>query len=489
MRNFTQTRGTDHTIAQQKNFEEAIFDPSASFGGLYTLEKIPCIDFGPLKSLSYPELVQNIFTQLGIQLNKEILKKALEHYKSFDDPQNPAPLVKIHNQLYAQELYHGPTRAFKDMALQPFGSVFSQLAHQQGKKYLILTATSGDTGPATLKSFADQENIFVLCLYPQGGTSDVQALQMTTQNAKNLKVLGIKGDFDTAQNILKSLLQDTSFKETLKAKQISLSAANSVNFGRIAFQIIYHIWGYFRLLESEKIPYGKAISIVVPSGNFGNALGAFYAKMMGLPIQKIIIASNANNILTEFFQTGIYDIRTKQLIKTTSPAMDILKSSNIERLLFALFGPNRTHKLMENLESKHYYQLTPAELQKLQEHFLATACSDSACLACIKESFENGYLLDPHTATALKAAQELAPKDLVVICSTAEWSKFAPTMTKALFDKDLSDKEAIKYLCEEKNIPVPQTIQKLFAQPIIHQDIVDPTEVKSVILQWLSDIL
>ncbi|PAF42441.1 threonine synthase [Helicobacter sp. 11S02596-1] len=510
MNNFIQTRGSDNFHPQKADFEDVILNPGASFGGLYTLEHIPQVDFSSLVNLDYAELLKHIFSALNITLDGDILDSAIGRYRHFDDPTNPAPLVKIKENLYVQELYHGPTRAFKDMALQPFGVVFSKLALKRNKKYLILAATSGDTGPATLESFANQKNIAVVCLYPKGGTSDVQALQMTTQNAKNLKVLAIKGNFDDAQSILKSLLKDEAFKTALNEKQILLSAANSVNFGRIAFQIIYHIWGYLQVIKSEKIApnnagnFDKKIQIIVPSGNFGNALGAFYAKMMGLPIEKIIIASNANNILSEFIQTGVYDITNKSLIKTTSPAMDILKSSNIERVLFALFGSNRTRELMESLENKSYYQLSAKELATLQTHFSATFCTDKKCCETIKESFEAGYLLDPHTATALKAAKEFCSHSPTIICSTAEWTKFAPTITQAIFDKNFSDKEAIEWMqkqtCQNannideskpkgiaKNIAVPDTIEQLFSKPIIHNEVLDQNAIKSHILSWLED--
>ncbi|PAF52534.1 threonine synthase [Helicobacter sp. 13S00477-4] len=486
MNNFIQTRGNDNSRNQKASFEEVILNPNASFGGLYTLEKLPQIDFKPLLNLNYSQLSEKIFDELQLTLDKEILQEALKSYETFDNPKNPAPLIQTEKNIYFQELYHGPTRAFKDMALQPFGIIFSKLAQNKNKKYLILTATSGDTGPATLQTFANQADIFVLCLYPKGGTSDVQELQMITQEAKNLKILGIKGDFDTAQNILKSLLKDEDFKKALEAKNFSLSAANSVNFGRIAFQIIYHIWGYLTLVRDKKIPFGQKIYIVIPSGNFGNALGAFYAKMMGLPIEKIIIASNPNNILTEFIQTGIYNIKDKTLIKSYSPAMDILKSSNIERLLFALFGASRTKELMQNLEENSFYKLKPKELSQIQSHFLATFCDDKGCLQTIKESFEKGYLIDPHTATGLKAAKTFCEDTPIIICSTAEWSKFAPTVIQAIFEKQLNDKEAINMMQKQKDIQIHPFIKNLFSKPIVHTEVLDKDKIKSSILNWLE---
>ncbi|PAF41579.1 threonine synthase [Helicobacter sp. 11S03491-1] len=483
---FTQTRINDCVCDKKVDFEEVILNPGTSSRGLYTLENIPSVDFASIINYDYLELTKYIFRALNIDPESNTLEEALQCYKKFDNPLNPAPLVKIKENLYAQELYHGPTRAFKDMALQPFGVIFSKLANKKHKKYLILTATSGDTGPATLESFANRDNIFVVCLYPKGGTSDVQALQMTTQNAKNLKILGIEGNFDDAQSTLKSLLNDEGFKNTLEKKQIYLSAANSVNFGRIAFQIIYHIWGYLNLVKNNQINFGEEIFIVIPSGNFGNALGAFYAKMMGLPIKKIIVASNPNDILTQFIHTGIYNIQNKALIKSLSPAMDILRSSNIERVLFALFGAKRTTEWMNNLENTSCYKLTPHEHSLLQSYFLATSCDDKECLQTIKETFNIGYLSDPHTATGIKAAQELCHQTPAIICSTAEWSKFAPTVAKAILGKNLCDKEAIELLNQQAHIQIHSSINDLFSKPIIHTQTLDKDEIKSSILDWLK---
>ena len=345
---------------------------------------------------------------------QKVLKEALNLYDNFDDKDNPIPLSKVKKDLFVIELYHGPTRAFKDMALQPFGYILSHLTKQKKQKYLILAATSGDTGPATLDTFANKENIFVVCLYPDGGTSDVQKLQMVTQEAKNIKVLGVKGDFDDTQNALKALLASQNFKDELQKKDISLSAANSVNFGRIIFQIMYHVKAYLELLKSNEIKANEKIYIVVPSGNFGNALGAYYAKKMGLPIEKILIVTNKNNVLSELINTGSYDIRDKKLIQTISPAMDILKSSNIERVLFDKFGALRTKELMDSLSENNNFSLTKDELILMQEDFAATHADDISCRGHIKTFANDGYILDPHSATCINAYEKLRVKKLKI---------------------------------------------------------------------------
>ena len=352
--NFIQTRGCDKNKPQTVTFSEAILSPIASFGGLYVPEELPELGEAFLTkhiNSSYKELASDMLSKFEIDIEQSVIDEALSLYDKFDDSTNPVPVVKVKDNLYVSELYHGPTRAFKDMALQPFGKILSSVAQKRDENYLILAATSGDTGPAALETFKNQKNIQVVCMYPANGTSDVQRLQMVTEDADNLKVIGIKGNFDDAQSALKNLLASDSFKSTLTKKHISLSAANSVNFGRIIFQIVYHIHNYLELVRQGAITIGEKVYLNVPSGNFGNVLGGFYAQEMGLPVEKLVISSNENNILTRLIQTGIYDIRDGDLKLTTSPAMDILKSSNVERVLYSLYGADRTRELMQDLDS------------------------------------------------------------------------------------------------------------------------------------------
>lgn len=476
---FTQTRGGEDS--PNITLKESILSPKASFGGLYTLSALPKIpSLQPLLHLSYTQLIQEIFSLLHI--NSAQLDVAVQSYENFDNPSNPAPISQISPKLYIQELYHGPSRAFKDMALQPLGKLFSLFA--KNEKFLLLTATSGDTGPATLESFKNMPNIKVVCLYPATGTSDVQRLQMSTQDAPNLKVIPILGNFDDAQHTLKTLLNDEEFLQNLLQRGIQTSAANSVNFGRIAFQIIYHIWGYLSLVREGKITLGEEVEFVIPSGNFGNALGAFYAKLMGMPISKIIIASNPNNILTDFIQSGIYDISHRHLLSSYSPAMDILKSSNIERVLFALFGSQRTRELMQNLDDLKRYELTKQELEKLQSHFSAGYCSDEECLQTIKTLAEQNFIIDPHTANAFFIAQKLSSKT-ALICSTAEWCKFAPSILYAISGERHSDKEALEWISKRYKLTIPSSISSLFEKKENTPAPIKPQEVKEEILNWI----
>lgn len=463
---------------------KALAHPASPTGGLYTLKTIPKLDFAACLNHSYQELAAYICAALG--LSGDVLQHALERYNSFSPTHAIAPLRLLTPHLAVQELYHGPTLAFKDMALQPLGALLAHLAKEAKEKFLVLVATSGDTGPATLASLAGLENIKVVCLYPAKGTSLVQALQMQTMDAPNLKVYGIKGDFDDAQSALKNLLGDAKFNAQLKEKGFFVGVANSVNFGRVLFQIVYHVWGYLEWVRSQNIKYGDLIRIVVPSGNFGNALGAFYAKEMGLPIAKIAIVSNANDVLEEFFNTGVYDISYRSLQKTYAPAMDILKSSNVERLLFALFGSERTKECMQNLDIHKRYTLSASELETLQEHFQAISCMDHECLSYIKQVYtEFDYLIDPHTATAFKALDSLKSPLPSVVVSTASWGKFAQTTCLALENKPTADDQEALEVLAQKGITPPSCVTSLLQKPLIHTEVLKVPEIARHIQAWL----
>ncbi|QCU90159.1 threonine synthase [Thiomicrorhabdus sediminis] len=489
---FIETRGNDGQRPQSITFSQAILSPMSSFGGIYSPQALPSFDLDFLRQhqdSSYKALAKTLLGMCNVDIDESVIDEALNLYDKFDDPTNPVPVEKVYDDLFVSELYHGPTRAFKDMALQPFGLVLSSVAQARNEKYLILAATSGDTGPAALETFKNRDNVQVACMYPDGGTSDVQRLQMVTEDASNLKVIGIHGDFDDAQSALKRLLTSDSFNQSLKQHNISLSAANSVNFGRIIFQIIYHIYSYLQLAKQGAINIGDKVYLNVPSGNFGNALGGYYAMKMGLPVEQIHIASNANNVLTRFINTGIYDIRDAQVIQTTSPAMDILKSSNVERILFDMFGAQRTKELMLQLDEEKFYQLSDAELAQLQQVFAADFCSDEEGIDYIKSAFDVGYLMCPHTATCFKAYDTCRKnKSLKTIAySTAEWTKFSTIVAYALTDtKYETDLEALQVIVEKANVVMPQMIADLFNKPITQKAIIDKADIEAEILGFIE---
>lgn len=489
--NFIETRGNDGKHPRQVSFSDAILSPISSFGGIYSPESLPDLSGDFLSkhlNSNYKTLARDVLDAFEIDIDASVIDEALALYDAFDDPTNPVPVVKVTDDLYVSELYHGPTRAFKDMALQPFGIVLSSLAQKRGENYLILAATSGDTGPAALETFKNRANVRVACMYPDGGTSDVQRLQMVTEDAPNLKVIGVKGDFDDTQSALKRLLGSESFKQELRNKNIHLSAANSVNFGRIIFQTVYHIHSYLELVRQSAIAMGDKVYLDVPSGNFGNALGGYYAMKMGLPVEKIIIASNNNNVLTQLIQTGAYDLRNKAVVPTTSPAMDILKSSNIERILFDLFGAERTKKLMQQLDDEKHYQLETDELAKIQEIFVADFCSDDEGKSYIKDTFAKGYLMDPHTATCFKAYDTCRDNKTLktIVYSTAEWTKFSPVIANALTGEvDTNDLDALKSIAKEAGIEIPVMINDLFTKEITQKDVIEKEQIEAEIHNFL----
>lgn len=460
------------------NLDTALLSPAAKYGGLYAPINLPLIskkEFKKLSGMDYSKFALEIIKKFNFNISLNKFKKALERYERFD--KSAVEIKKISKNLYINELWHGPTRAFKDMALQPFGQILSSLAN--GNKQLIMCATSGDTGPATLSSFENAKDIKVVCLYPKDGTSEVQRLQMVNQKAPNLKVIGIEGNFDDAQQALKTLLNDEEFKSALRDSGYNLSAANSVNFGRILFQIIYHIYVCVNINDNK-----EPIDIIVPSGNFGNALGAYYAKKMGANIGKIKIASNKNNILTQLFTTGVYDLNGKELIQTISPAMDILISSNIERLLFDKFGPVRTKELMDSLATDKKYVLNSDELAQLKAEFDAEYCDDDECMQNICKIAKTGILIDPHTATCLN----LVDCDrLSVITSTAQWVKFTPSMIKALKNRVSNDELAdMELLASKYHVKIPKSIIKLFKEDEVHTTVVKKDQIKSNIIEWIK---
>jgi len=488
--NFIETRGNDGEHPLEVMFSSAILAPIASFGGIYVPETLPDLGLAFLQKhvdSNYKTLAKAVLTAFEVDIDSDVIDKALSLYDEFDDAANPVPLAKVRDDLYVSELYHGPTRAFKDMALQPFGVVLSSLAQKRNENYLIMAATSGDTGPAALETFKNCDNVQVACLYPDGGTSDVQRLQMVTEDAENLKVIGIHGDFDDAQSALKRLLGSSTFKAKLKEKNIHLSAANSVNFGRIIFQLIYHIHSYLELVRNAAVNMGDKVYLDVPSGNFGNALGGYYAMKMGLPVEKILIASNKNNVLTQLIKYGQYDLRELSLVSTSSPAMDILISSNVERILFDLYGAERTKELMANLDNDKHYELTAEELTQLQAVFAADFCEDDEGRQYIRDAFADGYLMDPHTATCFKAYDTCRERSLPTIAySTAEWTKFSPTIANALTgEQDTNDIDALKSIAKEADISIPAIINDLFAKEIAHKTIIDKQDIEQEILAFL----
>ncbi len=434
-------------------FSETILKGIAGDGGLFVPERLPHFSLKKLKPLlngSYQDTCLSVCDLFKTDFDHDLLKKLIyrAYSDNFDDTRI-TPLIKLRDNQYLLELWHGPTLAFKDIALQFTTHLFTESQKKEKihrlKKglrqpnYLIVVATSGDTGKAALEGYANKEGISIVVFYPYKGVSSLQELSMITQKGKNVAVYGIQGNFDDVQKSVKELFNDKEFNEKLLLeKNVLLSSANSINWGRLFPQIVYHVKSYLDLVNEKRISFGERIDIAVPTGNFGNILAAYYAKIMGLPVGRLICANNENNVYSEFLKTGVYDIRKRKLVKTPSPAMSILVGSNLERLLYELtYDVEKVNFWMSQLKNNNFFKVDSETLRRLKENFFADWVSNKDCLATIKKTYnETNYLLDPHTAVAQAVAERYqnkygSPKP-VVICSTAHWAKFAKDVYKAL---------------------------------------------------------
>ena len=380
---------------------------------------------------------------------------------------NIAPVSKIGDN-YLMELYHGPTSAFKDVALTILPQFLTTAYKSKGenKKVYILTATSGDTGKAALSGFKDVENTFITVFYPTDGVSNIQKLQMQTSEGKNVSVVALKGDFDDCQRLVKEIYTDNEIKKLCDENNVVLSSANSINIGRLVPQIVYYIQTYIDLVNANNIKLNDKINFVVPTGNFGDILAGFIAKLLGTPIDKLICASNDNNVLTDFINTGIYN-KKRELYKTISPSMDILVSSNLERLLFLLSGNDSdfVNGLMDSLNKTGEYKIDEGLLNKIKEHFVAYYATQDECKKTIKDAFENDKrIIDTHTAVAYACLKKYGRCEPSVILSTASPYKFARDVLKCICDSDvdaIDDFECLDKLYELTKDPVPKNLSAL----------------------------
>lgn len=480
---------------------QAIVQGLSREGGLFLPSEIPQLsreDLTELTRCSYPERAAHI---MGLYLDdfsqEELLGFAEKAYgpAKFDTPA-AAPVVKTEDGAYVMELWHGPTCAFKDMALQMLPYLLTASLRKTGeqKTVCILVATSGDTGKAALEGFRDVEHTKILVFYPDGGVSDIQKLQMVTQEGGNVGVCAVRGNFDDAQTGVKTLFSDVSLREELAARGYFLSSANSINWGRLVPQIAYYFSAYCELLNAGRVKPGDPVNIVVPTGNFGNILAAYFAKHCGLPVGKLVCASNRNNVLTDFITTGTYD-RNRGFYVTTSPSMDILISSNLERLLYLLCG--RDDKVlrgyMEALAKTGKYTVGADVLAKLQSEFAAGCADDAATAAAIRGVYrETGYLCDTHTAVAVNVYRDYAAKTgdrtPTVIASTASPFKFANSVLPAAFGRaaDGGDFALLAKLAELSGQPAPQALAGLQDKTERFTATVEPAKMKEAVSGWLG---
>jgi len=466
MTEFVSTRNNKITA----NAWEAVFNGIAPDGGLYVPVNVKSIDVDEVLNLSYAETAKIILrNMLPSFTDKEISESCDEAYLNLFDVKEVAPVVKV-GEGYIAELFHGETFAFKDVALSVLPRLMTRARKSLGhsEKILILTATSGDTGSAAMNGFRDVEGTGIITFFPKNGVSDIQKAQMTCMEGGNLTACAVYGNFDDCQTTVKKM-----FAELKAPEGIHLSSANSINIARLAPQITYYYTAYVSLVKSGEIQMGDKIDFVVPTGNFGDILAGFYAKRMGLPVGKLVCASNANRVLTDFIETGIYDKR-REFKKTISPSMDILISSNLERLIYLAEGENDAvvASLMKQLSDKGFYKVSDEALTFIRESFEGASYSDEEALEEIRKTFkETGYLLDPHTAVAYAAFRMRKQKNRTVILSTASPYKFPDSVLKALgceIPENAFDR--IRLLEKVSGTKAPAGIKKLENAAVVSKD-------------------
>mgnify|MGYP000968008547 FL=1 len=489
---YQSTRDANNTVTAS----QAILQGLATDGGLFTPISYPQLelDFTKLKDASYQEVAKLILSAFLDDFTDQELNDCINNaYDSKFDTPEIAPLVKLNGQ-YNLELFHGATVAFKDMALSILPHLMTTAAKKHGlkNKIVILTATSGDTGKAAMAGFADVPGTEIIVFYPKDGVSKVQELQMTTQTGDNTHVVAIEGNFDDAQTNVKSMFNDAVLRERLAAHKLQFSSANSMNIGRLVPQIVYYVYAYAQLVKTSQIQAGEAVNFAVPTGNFGNILAAYYAKQIGLPVGKLICASNENNVLTDFFKTHVYD-KKRSFKVTSSPSMDILVSSNLERLIFHLLGNSaeKTADLMKSLNQHGQYELTDFD-PAILELFAAEYATEVETAAEIKRVYEaSDYIEDPHTAVASAVYQKYrtatGDETTTVIASTASPYKFPVVAVEAVTGQaGLSDFEALAKLHELSDVVVPPAVDGLENAQVRHKTTVAADQMQAAVESYLG---
>ncbi|MCD7724806.1 MAG: threonine synthase [Clostridiales bacterium] len=490
---YSSTRGAGKKLTAS----QAILQGLSEDGGLFVPDHIPALECGieELAGQTYQEIAYQVMKLFLTDYTEQELKNCIDRaYDSKFDTEVIAPLVEAEGTYYL-ELFHGATIAFKDMALSilPHLMITAARKNHVQNEIVILTATSGDTGKAALAGFADVKGTKIIVFYPKNGVSPIQEKQMVTQKGKNTFVVGIHGNFDDAQTGVKQLFNDKELAQEMADAGLQFSSANSINIGRLVPQIVYYVYAYAKLLEGGRIAAGERINVAVPTGNFGNILAAFYAKNMGVPIGKLICASNENKVLYDFFSTGRYD-RNREFILTSSPSMDILISSNLERLIYRIAGKDarKNAELMAALSREGSYQITD-QMQAELDDFYGNYADEEETAARIRELYEKtGYVLDTHTAVASavyqKYAAETGDTAKTVIASTASPFKFTRSVMNAIDPKydQMSDFELVDELSRIGNVEIPNAIQEIRTAPVIHDSVCDKAEMKAVVKRFLG---
>lgn len=491
---YESTRGGEKGVTAS----QAILKGLAGDGGLYVPEQIPKLDVPvrELAKMTYQETAYAVMRLFLTDFTEDELKYCISHaYDEKFDTEEIAPLAKA-GGAYFLELYHGKTIAFKDMALSilPYFMTTAAKKNNVKNEIVILTATSGDTGKAAMAGFADVPGTRIVVFYPKDGVSRVQELQMLTQKGANTAVIGIYGNFDDAQTGVKKIFGDREFADEIDRMGFQLSSANSINIGRLIPQVVYYVYAYAKLVAAGEIAEGEEINVTVPTGNFGNILAAYFAKCMGLPFGKLICASNDNKVLYDFFESGVYD-KNREFILTSSPSMDILVSSNLERLLYLSCGRDaeKTRELMERLSSEGKYEITP-QMREFMKDFAAGYADMAENAAEIKKIFDGcGYLIDTHTGVAAAVSEKYraatGDERKMLIASTASPYKFSRSVMEAIFGKqeDSDEFALIDRMHEISGVAVPSAIEEIRSAKNLHDRRCRPEEMKETVKSTFSN--
>ena len=481
---FFSTRNVNEKVSAA----QAIAQGLSQEGGLFVPASFPKVDLDAACKMEYAQLASHILSGYLEDYDPNFLKRATADTYGAAFGGKAGQLEHVEGSTYALELWHGPTCAFKDYALQLMPKLLVEAKKNLGRteQTLILVATSGDTGKAALEGYKNIPGVKILVFYPDSGTSEIQRLQMVTQQGDNVGVYAVKGNFDDAQTGVKRVFADKQLAAELAKKDVRLSSANSINWGRLVPQIVYYFAAYGRLVRNHEIEMGQPVDFCVPTGNFGDILAGYYAKQMGLPVGKLVCASNRNNVLTEFFETGTYNAR-REFFKTTSPSMDILVSSNLERLLYHITGSDaQVAAWMADLAEKGSYTVNSTTLETIRADFAAGCASDEEVAQEIKTIYQKvGYLCDPHTAVAFKVAREYQAASQshnpMVVLSTASPYKFPRDVLTALgAEAPQSDFAAMDGLKALTNVPVPNSLAALRGQQERFNQVIEPSQIGDV---------
>ena len=494
--NYTSTRST---ASASVSAAEAIKNGLAPDGGLYMPASLPTLTLEEVETLSRLPYAERAAYVLGKFLTdytrEELTQDCREAYSEERFPGGAAPVVNVGDGLYTLELWHGPTAAFKDMALQIMPRLLSRALKKTGetRTAMILVATSGDTGKAALEGYRDVPQVKIQVFYPVDGVSRVQKLQMMTQQGANVSVMAIRGNFDDAQSGVKRIFADAAVAEALDAKGVFLSSANSINWGRLAPQIVYYVSAYCDMVKTGALSLGDTLDVCVPTGNFGNIFAAYIAKKMGLPLGKLICASNTNNVLTDFLETGVYD-RNRPFHTTMSPSMDILISSNLERLLYLTCGAEKTAAYMKQLSETGRYALEEADLAAIRAHFVGYSTDEEATAATIHATYTDyAYLADTHTAVGIGAVRryqkEVGEGTRVLLASTASPYKFAYDVYRSVKGENAEDElRALDQLSAETGVAIPAPLTGMGEREVRFTQVIDAALMTDEVLAFADKV-